>query len=166
VTVAFAWSPDGYARHAKFVLPTAVFPEALDDVEGRVTTPLVKAPEGVVDPVEFIAKASLADALKEVKPKEDSGWRRPYTGALDATASALSTKVYQESNLLLAPRHVAVAPGAGLAENDEALLQTSRGRLPVRVVVDAGLPAGKVRYMGTPDVLDLCGSEEPKVVRA
>jgi len=165
VTIAFAWSPDGYARHARFVLPAAVFPEALDDVDGRVTTPLVKPPAGVVDPVEFIARASLADALKEVQPKEDSGWRLPYLAALDATASALSTKVYQESNLLLGPRHVAVAPGAGLAENEAAVLETSRGRLPVRVVIDASLPAGKVRYMSTPEVLDLCGSEEPKVVR-
>jgi hypothetical protein len=69
-------------------------------VDGRVTTPLMKPPEGVVDPVEFIAKASLADALKEIKPKEDSGWRLPYLGVFDATPSPLSTKLYQESNLL------------------------------------------------------------------
>jgi hypothetical protein len=167
VTIAFSWSPEGYARHAKFVLPTAVFPEALDDLpNGRVTTPLVKPPEGVVDPVEFIAKASLADALKETKPKEDDGWRTPYLGALDATAGALSTKLYQESKLLLAPRRVAVAPTAGLAENEAAFLATSRGKLAVRVVVDAGLPPGKLRYLATPEVLDLCGSEEPRVVRA
>jgi hypothetical protein len=46
------------------------------------------------------------------------------------------------------------------------MLETSRGRVPVRVVVDAGLPPGKLRFLGTPEVLDLCGSEEPKVVRA
>lgn len=167
VTVAFAWSPNGYARHAQFVLPAAVFPEALDDAPGgRVTTPLVKAPEGVVDPVEFIAKASLADALKEVKPREQDGWLTPYTGALDATAAALSTKLYQESKLLLAPRQVAVGPSAGFAENDAAFLETSRGKVAVRVAIDAGLPAGKSRYVATPEVLDICGAEAPKVVRA
>jgi hypothetical protein len=167
VTIAFTWSPAGYARHAKFVLPVAVFPEALDDLpNGRVTTPLLKPPAGVVDPVEFIAQASLADALKEVKPSPQSGWLTPYTGALDATAAALSTKLYQESNLLLAPRQVAIAPAAGLAQNQAAFLETSRGKLAVRLVVDAGLPPGKLRYLPTPDVLDLCGAEQPKVVRA
>jgi len=167
VTIVFAWSREGYGRHAKFVLPTAVFPEALDDLpNGRVTTPLMKAPVGVVDPVEFIAKASLADALQEVKPKDEAGWLTPYTGAFDATAAALSTKLYQESKLLLGPGQVAVGPAAGLAENDAAFLSTSRGKLPVRVVVDAGLPAGKARFLATPEVLDLCGSEEPRVVRA
>lgn len=167
ITIAFTWSPDGYARHAKFVLPTAVFPEALDDLpNGRVTTPLVKTPPGVVDPVEFIAKASLAEALKSAAVKEAGGWLTPYTGVFDATAAALSTKLYQESGLLLAPHQVAVAPAAGLADKAAAFLETSRGKVAVRVVLDAGLPPGKVRYLPTPELLDLCGSEEPKVVRA
>jgi len=64
VVVAFSWSPMGYARHAQYVLPTAVFPEALDDVPPavdspvaafRLTAPLVAPPDGMVEPAEFIA---------------------------------------------------------------------------------------------------------------
>jgi len=168
VVIAFAWSREGYARHARFVLPVAVFPEALDDLpNGRVATPLVKAPEGVVDPVEFIAKANLADAIKERKAPADTGeWMTPYTGTVNAAASALSTKLYQESNLLLGPGQVAMNPSSGLPQNAQAFLETGRGKIPVRVMLDAGLPPGKIRYLPTPDLLDLCCSEEPKVVRA
>ncbi len=95
-----------------------------------------------------------------------AGWLTPYPGVFDATAAALSTKLYQESRLLLGPRQVAVAPGAGLEDNAAAFLETSRGKAPVRVVLDGGLPPGKARYMATPEILDLCGAEAPKVVRA
>jgi hypothetical protein len=168
VTIAFAWSREGYARHARFVLPATVYPEALDDLpDGRVAMPLVKPPEGVIDPVDFIAKASLAGALKDRPAASDAGdWLVPYTGTLDAAALALSTKLYQESGLLLGPREVAIHAPGGMPPNRRAFLETSRGRLPVRVTRDAALEPGGVRFLRTPDVLDLCGSEEPKVVFA
>lgn len=71
VVVAFAWSREGYGRHARYVLPTAVYPEALDDVPPpvdspvavfRLSTPLVDAPASVVDPAAFIGKLAGVDA--------------------------------------------------------------------------------------------------------
>jgi hypothetical protein len=57
-------------------------------------------------------------------------------------------------------------PSSGLPQNAAAFLQTGRGKIPVRVMLDAGLPPGKIRYLSTPELLDLCCSEEPEVVRA
>ena len=77
VVVAFAWSKLGYGRYAQFALPTAVYPEAMDDLPGavdsmaatfRLTAPLVKAPEYAVNPAEFVASAAgltIGDPLKE-----------------------------------------------------------------------------------------------------
>jgi hypothetical protein len=77
VVVAFAWSKLGYGRYARFALPTAVYPEAMDDLPGavdamsatfRLTAPLLKAPEYTVNPAEFVAGAvgmTVGDPLKE-----------------------------------------------------------------------------------------------------
>jgi len=77
VVVAFAWSRGGYGRHARFVLPTAVYPEGVDDIPPAVDSPLamfrlsnalVPAPAGVVNPAEFVAGLagiSASDALRE-----------------------------------------------------------------------------------------------------
>ncbi|HEV3198126.1 MAG TPA: hypothetical protein VGZ73_09470 [Bryobacteraceae bacterium] len=77
VVVAFSWSPMGYARHAEYVLPTAVFPEAAGDVPPAVDSPvaafqlaapLVTPPDGMVEPAEFIKQATgwkAGDALRE-----------------------------------------------------------------------------------------------------
>jgi hypothetical protein len=166
VVVAFAWSREGYARHAHFVLPAAVFPEALDDLpNGRPITPLVKAPQWVVDPVEFITKASLAEALKDRKaPARRAGFVHVNVGA--PATSPVSSKVHEESNLVLSARQVAMHPSSGFAHRSRAFLQTSRGKLPVEVVHDPGIPPGKLRYLRTPEVLDLCWREEPQVVSA
>ena len=67
VVVAFAWSRDGYGRHAQFTLPVAVYPEMTGDAPAaidspaaafRLSTPLIPAPAGMVDPAAFIAKAA------------------------------------------------------------------------------------------------------------
>lgn len=75
LVVSFAWSRE--AQHATHVLPTAVYPEALGDLptavdspaaEFRLTVPLTPAPQGMVDPAEFIsalAGLDAKDALKE-----------------------------------------------------------------------------------------------------
>ena len=77
VVVAFAWSGNGYARYAQYVLPAAVYPEALDDIPPaidsvaaafRIAAPLVAPPSGVTSPPEFIAGIAglaAADALRE-----------------------------------------------------------------------------------------------------
>ena len=77
VVVAFSWSRGGYAGHATHVLPTAVYPEAPGDLpapmdaparEFRLTVPLMAAPEGMTDPVEFagaLAELDVHNALRE-----------------------------------------------------------------------------------------------------
>jgi len=147
VVVALAWWRDGYARHTRLALPTPVYPEP----------ELVKAPAGTVDAAEFITGQHAAEAA--------AGACRPWTGAV-AVATPLYTKLYQESGLLLAPGQVALPPAAGLAAKERAYLETSRGRLAVEVAIDASLPPGRFDFVATPEILDLCDTEQPKVVRA
>jgi hypothetical protein len=81
VVVTFAWSREGYGRHAKYVLPAPVFPEGLDDVPApvdspaatfRLTAPLVSAPAGVVVPAEFIGKLAGVDASGALRERADA----------------------------------------------------------------------------------------------
>ena len=77
VVVAFACSASGYGRYAQYVLPTAIYPEALDDIPPaidsvaasfRIAAPLVAPPSGVTNPSEFIAGIAglrAPDALRE-----------------------------------------------------------------------------------------------------
>lgn len=77
VVVTFGWSRGGYGRHSRFVLPTAVYPEAVDDIPPAMDSPaamfrlsaaLVAPPAGVVNPAEFVAGLagiSAADALRQ-----------------------------------------------------------------------------------------------------
>jgi anaerobic selenocysteine-containing dehydrogenase len=101
LVVAFAPAADGYGRHAKFVLPTAVYPEALDDIPGpvdspralfRLSVPLVPAPTGVVNPPEFIAKAAGIDAGSALRERADA-IQKSGRGALFAYAGGNSTPV-------------------------------------------------------------------------
>jgi len=76
VAVFTSWM-GGYARRAPFVLPTAVYPERLDDVPMaidsaaatfRIAAPLVSPPPGVINPEEFIAAlagVAASDALRQ-----------------------------------------------------------------------------------------------------
>jgi hypothetical protein len=77
VVVTFAWSQDGYGRHATYTLPTAVYPESVDDIPPAVDSPAatfrlsaawLAPPDGVASPADFIAAlAGIAarDALRE-----------------------------------------------------------------------------------------------------
>ena len=67
VVVAFTSSREGYARHAKYVLPTAVYPEIAEDIPPaidacqalyRMSVALVPPPAGMVNPGEFVAAAA------------------------------------------------------------------------------------------------------------
>ena len=42
----------------------------------------------------------------------------------------------------------------------------TESKLPVEVIHDPGVPPGNLRYLPTPEVLDLCWQAEPKVVSA
>jgi hypothetical protein len=81
VVIAFASSPAGYARHSLFTLPTAVYPETLEDIPAaidspraafRLAVPLVAAPAGVVNPPEFVAKAAGIDATNALRERADA----------------------------------------------------------------------------------------------
>ena len=103
VVVALSWSREGYGRHANYVLPTAVYPEAADDIPPaidsvtatfRIAVPLLPPPPGVVRPEEWIAKAAclpLADTLRERADAIHKNGR----GTIFTYADAKSTDVKQ-----------------------------------------------------------------------
>jgi hypothetical protein len=81
--------------------------------------------------------------------------------------SPILSKVYQESNLRLAPNHVAMNPGCGLEDGAPAILETLLGKCRVGVTLDAGIPPGVVQVSATPAVLDMCAAgSRAKVVRS
>jgi len=247
VVVTFASSRGGYARHARFALPTAVYPEFAEDIPTaidspaatfRISTPLAAPPPGMVNPAEFIATLAdlpKSDALRERadaihqagrgtvftpadgktvavksltaevfwKSLSEAGcWidepghgrapqaePRPYlppsepgSGGLPLVAllatpqappliSPLMTKLYQESNLRLAPNRVALNPSearaARLEDGAHAFLETHLGKCGVEVSVDAAVPAGMVLVGTAPGILDVCGpAARAKVVAA
>jgi hypothetical protein len=82
-------------------------------------------------------------------------------------ASPLLSKLYQESNLRLAPNRVALHPSCGLEDGARAVLRTVLGGCPVGVTLDAGVPPGVVQVSASPAILDLCGAgARAKVVRS
>jgi len=83
-----------------------------------------------------------------------------------APGSPLLSKVYQESNLRLAPGRVALNPSCGLDDGSQAVFETLLGRCRVGVTLDAGIPPGVVQVSGSPALLDLCAAgARAKVVR-
>jgi hypothetical protein len=101
VVVAFAWSRNGYGRHAQFTLPTAVYPEMTGDAPAatdspaaafRISTPLVPAPAGMVDPAAFIAGAAGMDASSALRERADA-IHKTGRGTLFTCADAKSTPV-------------------------------------------------------------------------
>jgi len=81
------------------------------------------------------------------------------------------TKLYQESNLRLAPNRVALHPddarAANVASGSNAILQTRTGKCSVVVTVDSAVPPGAVQVGGSPGIQDVCGpAARAKVVRA
>ena len=81
------------------------------------------------------------------------------------------TKLYQESNLRLAPNRVALHPddahAARLKEGARAVLQTRTGKCAVDVTIDAAIPPGAVLLGSSPGIQDVCGqSARAKVVPA
>jgi hypothetical protein len=80
--------------------------------------------------------------------------------------SPLMSKVYQESNLRLAPNRVALHPAEarqyGIEDGGRAVLETSRGRVLVAVTVDSSVPPGVVQAGSR----SLCGgAARARVVR-
>jgi anaerobic selenocysteine-containing dehydrogenase len=81
LVVAFACTREGYARHANYTLPTAVYPEMVDDIPAAVDSPasvfrmsasLVAAPEGMVNPAEFVARLGGIDGGAALRERADA----------------------------------------------------------------------------------------------
>ena len=88
----------------------------------------------------------------------------------EAPSSPLLSKIYQESNLKLGPRQVAIHPdearAAGVQDGARAVLETLAGRIDVVVRVDASVPRGALLVASRAAVLDVCGAGvRAKVVR-
>src|ERR1035441_8655352 len=75
---------------------------------------------------------------------------------------SLMTKLYQESNLRLAPNRVALHPAdaraAGVSNGSRAILQTRIGKCAVEVTVDPAVPPGAVQVGASPGIQDVCGT--------
>jgi hypothetical protein len=246
IAITFAATRGGYARHAQYALPIAVYPEFMDDLAPavdsaspawRLSIPLVTPPKDLADPAEFagaLAGISASNTLRErataihktglgavssyadgkqtpIKDltaenfwkvmSEGAAWLHqdakrsapPHPAALYAAATAetagdlplmaipansqpalfspLMTKLYQESNLRLAPNRVALHPddarAASLTQGARATLQTRTGRCAVDVTIDASVPPGAVLLGSSPGIQDVCGrAARAKVVRA
>ena len=245
LTVTFAATRGGYARHTQHVLPIAVFPEVLEDVgpaadsvrpAWRLSTPLASPPTGVVSPAEFtgaLAGVSASNTLREragaihqhalgtvinyasgeeksLKSlsaddfwkiiSEGGAWQQPdaaiapppLPSSADATAtdsttgmpliaiaeaaapamlSPVMTKLYQESNLRLAPNRVALHPeearAAKLRDGMRAMLETRAGRCAVQVTIDTAVPPGAVCIGSSQGIQDICApSMRARVVPA
>jgi anaerobic selenocysteine-containing dehydrogenase len=243
--VALTATRGGYARHAQYALPTAIYPELLDDIAPaidtvhpafRISVPLVTPPASLANPAEFVGALAGVDASnglreragaihqsgkgavftyadgKETPVKNltaDDFWKSLNTGAewkgdrppgppttgaptprpaetvessdLPLVAvhessslglvSPLMTKLYQESNLRLAPNRVALHPAdaraADLPNGAPAVLQTRTGKCSVEVTVDPSVPPGAVLVGSSSGIRDVCGpNARAKVVRA
>jgi hypothetical protein len=81
------------------------------------------------------------------------------------------TKLYQESNLRLAPNAVALNPADArsvhLDAGAHAFLQTELGKCGVNVTLDPAVPPGMILVGTAPGILDICGpAARAKVVPA
>lgn len=81
LVVAFAWTREGYGRHAQFTLPASVYGEALDDIPAaidgtaalfRLSVPLTAPPAAVVNPADFIAKLAGLTADQAFRERADA----------------------------------------------------------------------------------------------
>src|ERR1017187_9837343 len=81
LVVTFAVTRGGYARYAPYALPTAVYPEVLDDIAPavdsihptfRISVPLVPPPAGVVNPADFVAALAGLPASNSLRERADA----------------------------------------------------------------------------------------------
>jgi hypothetical protein len=144
VVVVFTSSNDGYAQHAQFVLPTAVFPETAEDIGPaidtvaavfRIAAPLIAPVVPAVDPAGFVARLAGLPASEPLRERAAAIHQAGRGVLLDYTA-AKSTPVkdvtvddfwktlnqggcwMDDSAKRTAPEHLAF-PAAGEPPRDE-----------------------------------------------
>jgi len=100
VVVTFAWSKDGYGRQATFTLPTAVYPETVDDIPPAVDSPAaafrlsaawIAPPDGVANPADFVG-ALAGIAAKDALQERAAAIRKSGRGSLFVPSGATSTQ--------------------------------------------------------------------------
>ncbi len=81
LVVTFAATRGGYARYAQYALPTAVYPEVLDDIAPavdsihptfRISVPLVKPPAGLSNPADFVGALAGLPASTALRERADA----------------------------------------------------------------------------------------------
>jgi anaerobic selenocysteine-containing dehydrogenase len=81
LVVTFAATRGGYARYAQYALPTAVYPEVLDDIAPaidsirpafRIAAPLVSPPKGLVNPADFVSALAGLSASNSLRERADA----------------------------------------------------------------------------------------------
>jgi hypothetical protein len=97
--VTFACSEEGYGRHANFVLPTAVYPEIVDDIPPAVDSPaaafrlsaaLMPPPDGMTNPADFIGALVGIDPKNALQDRAEA-IRKSGRGSLFVPSTACST---------------------------------------------------------------------------
>jgi anaerobic selenocysteine-containing dehydrogenase len=101
VVVVFTSSNDGYARHAQFVLPAAVYPETAEDIGPaidtvaavfRIAAPLIAPVVPAVDPARFVERLAGLPASEPLRERAGAIHKAGRGTLLDYTA-AKSTPV-------------------------------------------------------------------------
>jgi hypothetical protein len=101
VVVVFTSTSEGYARHAQYVLPAAVYPEAVEDIGPAIDTvaavfrmavPLIAPVVPVVNPGEFVARIAGLPQSDPLRERADAIHKAGHGTLLDYTA-AKSTAV-------------------------------------------------------------------------
>ena len=99
LVVTFAVTRGGYARYAQYALPTAVYPELLDDIAPavdcihptfRIAAPLVSSPKGLVNPADFVSALAGLSASNSLRERADA-IRQAGLGAVFTYADAKQT---------------------------------------------------------------------------
>jgi anaerobic selenocysteine-containing dehydrogenase len=125
-----------------------------------------------MDAVEPAKRPAAVGAAGATRAAAGSANDLPLVAMLtEAPSSPLLSKIYQESNLKLGPKQVAIHPdearAAGVEDGARGVLETLAGRIDVEVRVDASVSRGAVLVARRAAVLDVCGAGvRAKVVRA
>jgi len=102
-------------------------------------------------------------AQTQPAPQFSNCYLAPWTPLL---VSPLMSKLYEESNLRLAPNAIALHPAEARDSGARAALQTRLGRCVVNVVPDPAVPRGAILAGSSPGIRDIVGrGESAKVVR-
>src|ERR1035437_7956071 len=112
LVVTFAATRGGYARHAHYALPIAVYPELTDDIAPavdaiqptfRISVPLVAPPSGLANPADFVGALAGVPAASALRERADAihkaglGTVLTYADAKETPVKALTADAFWKS---------------------------------------------------------------------